>query len=173
MDAQKKIETRLIAIASEKIALETKLDKLRDQINGLELSYDALDAERNELQSALDVLKRFEVNENALPAESVRAASAGKRIVMPPNAPKNVSGMVIAVLSDSLTGKLTALEILADIQQRWLPHLMRTSLSPALSRMKVQGHLIREGHVWHLPQNAETGDAGTSPVSDSQNDIFG
>ncbi len=55
--------------------------------------------------------------------------------------PKTIKEMVVRLLEEAHPSGLTALEILAGIQKRWMPTLERTSLSPQLSRLK-NDHLI-------------------------------
>lgn len=155
MDARMQIENRLTAIASEKDALASKLDNFKDEIRRLEAIYDAFEKEEEELRTALSVFKRFE------PRTGIRRINQRKgglfakperhRVIIPPHAPKNVSSMIEIILTESPFNRLTALEILAEIQKRWLPDLKRTSLSPSLSRMGKRGALLRDGHVWRLP----------------------
>ncbi|PHS79147.1 MAG: hypothetical protein COB59_03110 [Rhodospirillaceae bacterium] len=161
MDAKEPIKTRLKAIDADLVEL--------DQARQLLLK------ERDELGVALKVFGRFEKEATISQPHPVTSTVSGRsKIAFPDGAPKTIAVMITTVLAHSPTGRLTALEILAAIQDTWLPALQRTSLSPALSRMGKREELIREGHVWHLPQNAETGSDGTPPVSiDSQKGFFG
>jgi hypothetical protein len=67
---------------------------------------------------------------------------------------KTIKDAVIEVLKAKGSG-MTALEILAAINQRFSTDYPRTSLSPQLSRLKAEEKLIREGIVWRLSDKEE------------------
>lgn len=62
---------------------------------------------------------------------------------------KTIKEAVVEVLTDARDG-MTALDILAAINQRFETDYPRTSLSPQLSRLKAEGKLEREGMIWSL-----------------------
>jgi hypothetical protein len=67
---------------------------------------------------------------------------------------KTTQEMVLEVLTPEPQG-MYALDILAEINRRWLPTLQRTSLSPQLSRLKEAGNLLYVDGRWKLPSNTK------------------
>ncbi len=78
--------------------------------------------------------------------------------------PKNIQEMVLQILDESYPGGLTALEILDQIQRRWKPELMRTSLSPQLSRLRRGRSIKNDKHKWYLAVKNETGAPTDAPA---------
>jgi hypothetical protein len=62
---------------------------------------------------------------------------------------KTTQEMVIDILSDKPNG-LSALDILDEINRRWSLGLVRTSLSPQISRLKQKGKLRYSEGLWIL-----------------------
>lgn len=62
-------------------------------------------------------------------------------------APLTIKGAVLAVLADAPQG-LIALDILRRINQRFGLGLVRTSLSPQLTRLKKAGAIDLHGSIW-------------------------
>ncbi len=62
--------------------------------------------------------------------------------------PRTIKQMVLRLLDESSPQGLTALEILERIQKRWKSELERTSLSPQLTRLKVDGAIYNEKNQW-------------------------
>src|ERR1700674_4708099 len=74
----------------------------------------------------------------------------------PPAAqPPNIKEAVLSVLQDYPNG-LTALDILANVNQRFDLGIIRPSLSPQLSRLKQEGKITNSEMIWQrLPQKKE------------------
>lgn len=74
-----------------------------------------------------------------------------------------IKEMVVTILSEAESA-LEAETILDEINKRWNKGLIRTSLSPQLSRLKQSGMLSYAGKKWMLTEKYETPDAATSGV---------
>ena len=72
------------------------------------------------------------------------------------NMPPTIADMALEVLKDPPQG-LTANNILKSIQEKWKPELVRTSLSPPLSRLKEKTLIeyVESSACWRLPQKNE------------------
>lgn len=81
-----------------------------------------------------------------------------------PGAPGTIKEMVLAVLKEADPSPLTALEILDRIQRKWMPLLVRTSLSPQLTRLKRAGEILSVRGAWTLTAK-NTPPAATGGVS--------
>lgn len=69
--------------------------------------------------------------------------------------PKHPGAMTIkqqvkVVLEDASPEGLSAQEILRQIKKRWTPSLVRTSLSPQLSRLRKERVIFNHNNVWYL-----------------------
>jgi hypothetical protein len=62
---------------------------------------------------------------------------------------KTSQDMILEVLENQPAG-LSALDILAEINRRWLPDLPRTSLSPQISRLGQKGKVKQVNGLWRL-----------------------
>jgi hypothetical protein len=62
---------------------------------------------------------------------------------------KTSQDMILEVLEKHPAG-LSALDILAEINRRWLPNLPRTSLSPQISRLGQKGKVNQVNSLWRL-----------------------
>jgi hypothetical protein len=68
-----------------------------------------------------------------------------------PKSELTIKQAALAVLADYPEG-LTALDILREINSRYRFDLVRSSLSPQLSRLRHQGKIDLRGNVWRLSQ---------------------
>lgn len=84
--------------------------------------------EYNDIENALEVMKKFGVEVDAI--DSTKDESE----------PATIGDMAIEVIAKYPAGVI-ATDILREIQSMWKPDLMRTSLSPPLSRLKERGLL--------------------------------
>ncbi|WKL57899.1 hypothetical protein Q1W73_02655 [Asticcacaulis sp. ZE23SCel15] len=78
-----------------------------------------------------------------------------------------IKEMILTVLAESNYG-LDAQAILKEINDRWKKDLVRSSLSPQLSRLKQSGHLIYANQKWLLAQQHEASDGETSEARDGE-----
>jgi hypothetical protein len=123
--------------------LERLLDPLRRQQEEIAEKIRAYESELGELQNAAKAIGI--VNRLHKPLGITRKATP----------PLSIKEAVIEVLRDYPDG-LIALDILAKINERFSMKLVRTSLSPQLSRLKQYDHKIEyDAGVWRLvaPKN--------------------
>lgn len=106
-----------------------------------------------------DVLKRLRaaIKRKEAELEELRQAekvlSAYNRAYEPKAPPKILEGSIKAEIMDLLAefpSGLTANAILAKLQEGALPDLIRTSLSPQLSRLKREGRLEYADKKWKI-----------------------
>lgn len=65
-----------------------------------------------------------------------------------------IKQLVVAALGEHLMNGATAIELLDFFSRHWgRQGIMRTSLSPQLSRLKDSGIIELRGKVWHLVRN--------------------
>lgn len=76
--------------------------------------------------------------------------------------PKTIQEMVLQLLDEAHPKGLSALEILDEIQRRWRPDLVRTSLSPQLSRL--QPKITHTNGKWSLALKTKTGAPADAPA---------
>jgi len=93
---------------------------------------------------------------------------------------KTIKEAVLDILKPGPKG-MTALEILAEINRRYGADYPRTSLSPQLSRLKVQGLIKRKGTVWRrvkpaVGEKPEAADPvlleGNGPATSDKKGVF-
>ena len=120
--------------------IKSRKDTLRRELSELEA------AERVYLKSGLRVIKH-----PTLPFgdELINGASEfGER-------KKTIKEAVLDVLLTAPPYGLTANEILDRLQKIYDADLMRTSLSPQLSRLKQEGKIVSERPYWRLAKREE------------------
>ncbi len=113
----------------------SKLELLKE-LEKYEIKVRMAKKEIEEIDNALSTLQRYGIfsEESMFPYEPE---------------PKTVADMALEILRDYPDG-LTAIQILDKIRERWMPNLMRSSLSPPLSRLKHVGKVILDGSIWSL-----------------------
>lgn len=110
---------------------------------------DALGKKIQRLTKRLEELKGLEAQmESAFRVIGSIDPRFGQRLAADA-APKTVSDMALRILKEHPNG-LTAQDILEKIQNRWMPGLVRTSLSPPLSRLKHLGEVSYRNGIWSL-----------------------
>lgn len=70
---------------------------------------------------------------------------------------KTTQDMVLEILNDKPKG-LSALNILEELNSRWSLGLVRTSLSPQISRLKQKGKLLYSDGLWSVPSTPSLGE---------------
>ena len=63
--------------------------------------------------------------------------------------PTIVSDMVLIILKEHKDG-LHSAKILTEIQSRWKPEIVRTSLSPILTRLKTRSEVEFNDGIWRI-----------------------
>ena len=104
---------------------------------------DAIRAERDQLRRAA-----LAAGIEAQPGSGQEAPRRGRR-------PQEgtIKTAVVAILKE-VGGPMTALELLEQVNQRQGTTLMRSSLSPQLSRLKDEGAIKLTDKLWHLPEQS-------------------
>jgi hypothetical protein len=139
----------------------SRKNKLEKSIKSLENRLSREKDEYEDLSTAIEVMERY-----GLSTDESDVLSKG-------NAPSTVGDMAIEILKDFPDG-LTASNILFEIQKRWKPDLVRTSLSPPLSRLKEKGEIeyLESTAHWRLPVEEEipqyTNEASVSHWDDEE-----
>lgn len=107
---------------------------------------------RDQKRDLMDQLKELRTLEKAIRGaampETVKTASVKA------NSEPTLKEMVLNVLR-ALNRGAEALHIADEIQETYGKTVMRSSLSPQLSRLKKDGKLILDDKVWYLPQQFE------------------
>jgi hypothetical protein len=133
--------------------LETASEPLRVEFSRIQEALAEIDKERSQLRRALDAVSKEEAQQTALFAPEM-AAYYGRR-----PSQKTMKGTVLDILAEYPEGE-TAIDILAQVNNRLGTTYLRTSLSPQLSRLKADGLIVLEGNIWKLAP-ANSGDAET------------
>ena len=133
---------------------------IAERLAALESEMTALRSEDCELETTERVLVRLSASTADQPASddldaSLDTSTEGEVDVMPDGQSLTIGDMALLVLSENRTTGLTSNEILEAIRARWLPDLMRTSLSPPLSRLKKKLTIRLDDEQWLL--TAENG----------------
>ena len=125
------------------IALQVEVHELNDKISRLDQAEAAI---RGESLTVFQSVKTKETKNKPL------------KDVPLPN--MTIKQMVMQVLKDKPKG-LNAHEILVEINWNFDRHLVRTSLSPQLSRLKDDGKIVARNKLWFRVDalKAEYGDA--------------
>jgi hypothetical protein len=115
--------------------IEKALEPLRDQLLETQRRIYAYERELADLRNAakaIGIVNRIErplgVTRRTAPSPTIKEA-------------------VLQILDDFPEG-LIALDILAKINDRFSIRLVRTSLSPQLSRLKQEGKIVNHGSTW-------------------------
>lgn len=148
------------------VAIMKVIDVLMARKKELIAEVESAMKELGAIEAALDAFKNIafrEVSQSSSATQSdlfepARARNAGKM---------TIKDMILIVLNESESG-LSAVVILDEINKRWKKDLVRTSLSPQLSRLKQEGRLIYTNQKWLLAEKDETSDAVTSEVRNGE-----
>ena len=153
-------------------ALWCQLEELRSGIKLLEVELDQV--ERG--------IRAMEGPPLSLPTGQISSRNAmahHKRMAKPEGAILTIKQMVVKALGEHLTNGANANELLDFFTREWgRNEIMRTSLSPQLTRLKIDGKIQRRGKVWFIaePPNVvgtacgeldrnELGEAEASPTA--------
>ena len=137
------IMTDLNSLLASKASLKRVVERYRAK---LALAQKELD----EIEAVLSIVKKYggEISDSL------------------PSPPKTVGDMATELLKEYPEG-LTSMELLHLIRERWMPELMRSSISPPLSRLKHMGIVELDNSVWRLTQNT----AGTTNITSRNHSI--
>lgn len=122
-------------------------DFIRQRTSELETQLSSLKSQKAEISHKIAVLeKEMQHLRNAAKAiNMVNGLQISRR--SPPKV--TIKQAVKSVLEDFPDG-LSALEILAEVNERFQLEVVRTSLSPQLTRLKRDGVIKRDHHRWRL-----------------------
>ncbi len=85
-------------------------------------------------------------------------------VVMVPPRDLTIKGLVRKALKETFPNGATAQELLEHFASAWGRRIMRTSLSPQLTRLEQREEIEREGNVWRL-RGPEKDEAPADPLS--------
>lgn len=138
-------------------AIVAKLEALRDQITPLEqelldvrMAKGALQREAREPQLAL-AKPGLLVAADAVSKSTTRPVISTTDATRSPYFRFTFKELVLKALTEHFPHGATANQMLDLFANVWgRGDIVRTSLSPQLSRLKDENRIFREGHVWHL-----------------------
>ena len=102
-------------------------------------------------------LAAIRLERQQLKRASLAAGFAAKSLAEPDRPRKTrkaqtgtIKEAIVAILAEASMG-MTALDLLDKLNARNNSSLLRSSLSPQLSRLKLEGHIMLTNKLWHLP----------------------
>lgn len=132
--------------------IEFRLDEISDRLSILETEVEQLKSERMDLINAARVLDKLSGATDSSPIDSDGNEDVDQTdfggVQNATDVPRTIGDMAMNLLCDAGEVGLTSTEILEAIRGRWLPSLMRTSLSPPLSRLKEKGEIKLVEDKW-------------------------
>lgn len=142
------------------MATQTLSDFLTARFNQLEHETDTLHARLAEIDA-----ERAQLTKAAMAAGLSTLAPAATASSQAEGPGATMKDAVLAVLRKEGRG-MTAIELLPRVNAYCGREFNRSSLSPQLSRLKVDEKIHRQGLVWHLAEN-ENEAAGDDPDKDA------
>jgi hypothetical protein len=152
-DHEVAIEERIAALRAELVPLERELFEVRLAKAALERGSPGRDQPQ---------LAFFKGSQSGGPASHVdawrqRILSAASIAPRSPYARLTIKELVRKALSEHFTHGATANQLLELFANAWgRTDVVRTSLSPQLSRLRQEGLLFRQGQVWRLRASDNT-----------------
>lgn len=150
---------------------------LEARIKRIDAEVDKLQSERDEIVTALRVLNRYVVT-NAPNVATTGGGTAISGKPRPDNIP-TVWEMVDECLSNAEGHTLDVTEIVARIETRWWPGLIRSQIAPSIYKFAKEGRLVlKDRGVFSLPPKenepplggSETGEVAASPKQSEHDD---
>ena len=139
------MEDSLSHMLSRKCALEKSLSRLEKRLQQEQEEY-------KKICTAFDVMHNYGID--------IDGKDTSTR-------PQTIGDMVLAILTEYAPLGISAADILSEIHKRWMPDLVRSSLSPPLSRLKERGEVILEDGAWKLTDKNKGSDTSISePLKD-------
>jgi hypothetical protein len=137
-----------------------KLKSLHDQITPLELELNDVRMAKGALQPDAANVRQPQLalaGSATLKVDDAVSATTVEHVVLTtdftrsPYARLTIKELVLKALAEHFPRGATANQMLQVFANVWgRGDIIRTSLSPQLSRLKDENRIIREGHVWHL-----------------------
>lgn len=87
--------------------------------------------------------------------------------VLVPEKLPTIKEMVVMVLTEAGSEGVSAVGVLDRIRERWHPDIERTTLSPQLSRLKGDGHIVNVARVWKLAEYGPEQPKEDAPPADA------
>jgi hypothetical protein len=130
--------------------IELRLRAIEDEIAEMSLRRDMLTCEQEELRTALKVLSRLHGSSETENQQATSDDEDDADGELADGQDMTIGAMALELLREAGPAGMTSPEILAAIQKRWRPSLVRTSLSPPLSRLKDREKIELVGEQWRL-----------------------
>ena len=134
-EALRLLRQRQDELTREKASLQTRLGPIISELDQIDIAIRAMTGK-------------------VISASGTAASSASvahhKRIAHPDIQKLTFKQLIVKALGEHFTNGATANELLELFERKWGRRLMRTSLSPQLSRLKNDKIIELEGKVWHL-----------------------
>ena len=144
---QRRIGKRRRVIADITSALEAELELLRSEDLELAIAERVLgNLSGGTIGDSSQGMGELDDNSEEEEAEEIELPRQPSRSSI--NQIKTVGEMALELLIETAPKGMTSTEVLNAIRQRWVPTLMRTSLSPPLSRLKARGAIKLDGDYW-------------------------
>jgi len=147
------LETHEKAIVAKLNALREQITPLEQELLDVRMAKQALDRESpatRQPQFALarpSILKVQDAVSHTTADPVVQTTDAARS----PYARFTIKELVVKALAEHFPNGATANQMLDVFSNVWgRGDIVRTSLSPQLSRLKEQHRIIRQGHIWHL-----------------------
>jgi hypothetical protein len=151
----------LSLVAARRREIEAESERLSARL-------DALKAELSDLEATERVLGRLVTqggNPTTLEAAPLDFGTAKKiqetvSTAKPPNTP-TIARMIVEALKDAAAKGAPGLQpagMTSYIAKRWWPEVPGVAISPIAWRMWKHGQLQKDGALYRLPKNTETGD---------------
>jgi hypothetical protein len=131
--------------------LTEHLAGLDSRIEGLRVELQALETERDNTEKMLATLPDKSAE------TSVPAGYRVKRALLPAFAYLTIKELALKALREKFTNGATATQMVEHFKSAWGREVMRTSLSPQLTRLKDEKKIDIRGNQWFLtnPGNEE------------------
>ena len=156
--------------------LRQRRSQLEERKAELKAQLGPVEAEMAEVDAAMRAITGHKIAPTGAEG-SARSVAHYRRKAHPSIQEMTFKQMVVKALSEYFKNGATANELLDFFKEEWGREIMRTSLSPQLSRLKNDNIIRLEGKIWHLsvPAKAfgvpglfpdENGEAEASPDAD-------
>jgi hypothetical protein len=139
--------------------MEETIERLDRRIVALEQEVEHTRAERDEVRTAHKVSMRLWLASN-VPDDG--SAEDQPSIALPEGSGLTVGQAALVILHEAGPEGMTSGDILDAVRSRFFPDLVRTSLSPPLSRLKARGEAELVGDRWKVPTDKGPPDDGTA-----------
>lgn len=130
--------------------LRQRASDINAEVAGLRAEIAPLEFELRQVEAAIALMTN--VPANGLDA-SRNAVAHGARQANPEFQSMSMKQLVVQALTKHFPNGATAIEMLEFFALRWgRSEILRTSLSPQLSRLKDEGKIELRGKVWHIAE---------------------